>query len=116
MRKTISTFLLGAALFAPLYLATPAHAQSERDIQRLEERVQEAKNRGDWGNAAQMERQLNQDRLSYQRRHGMGEVNDNNGYFRFNLNQNPAYNRDYNRGSYYNQRGYYDQWGNWRRY
>jgi len=117
MNKTITSFLLGAAMFAPLYLATPAEAQSQRQIQRLEQRVQEAKNRGDWGYAQQLERQLNVERLAYQRRHGLGEYNDNSGpLIRFNLGDyRPGYYyRDYDRDNY--NRGYYDRWGNWRRY
>jgi hypothetical protein len=115
MNKMIP-FLLGAAVIAPLYLSTPAQAQSLHQIQKLEERVQDAKNNGDWGRAADLERQLNVERLQYQRNHGMGEINDHPGYYRFNVMQNPGYyNRTYNRDSRYN-RGYYDQWGRWHSY
>lgn len=119
MKKTITSFLLGAAVLAPLYLATPAQAQSLRDIQRLEERVQDAKNRGDWSSAQQLERQLNVERLSYQRRNGLGEYHTNSGpMIRFNLGDyRPGYYyRDYDRDNYYNNRGYYDRWGNYHRY
>lgn len=111
MRKFIP-FILGAAVIAPLYLSTPAQAQSYDYIQQLEQRVQDAKSRGDWNYAAQLERDLNQARLQYQQRNGMGEnqqnYNNNNGYYRYNGNHNRGY---YNRGRYNpnnpNQ-GYYD--------
>ena len=98
MRKSIA-FALGAALVAPVMWATPAQAQSARSIQRLEERVQEAKNRGDWGRVQQLEQQLNMDRLQYQRRNGMGENYENPRY------QNGYYQNGYNRG-YYNNNPY----------
>ncbi len=98
MRKGIA-FALGAALVAPVMWATPAQAQSARSIQRLEERVQEAKNRGDWGRVQQLEQQLNMDRLQYQRRNGMGENYENPRY------QNGYYQNGYNRG-YYNNNPY----------
>jgi hypothetical protein len=117
MSKTITAMLLGAALLTPLYLSTPAEAQSSRSIQRLEERVQEAKNRGDWNQAGELERQLNRERLQYQRRNGMGEAQDN-GYFRFNLRNTDRgyYNPYYNRDHYQQNRGYYDAWGRWHSY
>lgn len=124
MKKIITSFLLGAAMLAPL-ASTPAQAQT-RSIDRLEQQVQEAKNRGDWGRAQDLEVQLNVERLAYQRAHGMGEVNDGAGVIRFNLgDRNRGYYRNYDR-SYYNNnnqyynnqynRGYYDRWGNWHRY
>lgn len=130
MSKTITALLVGATFLAPLYLSAPAEAQSQRHIQRLEERVQEAKNRGDWNRAGELERQLNRDRLQYQRRHGMGEANTNSGFFRFNLGDsnrgyynNGYYNDGYNNRGYYNpydnrdyNRGYYDRWGRWHSY
>ena len=95
--KKLIPFLMGAAVVAPLYLSTPAVAQSINDIQRLEERVNEAKSRGDWGAAQNLEVQLNMARLQYQRSHGMGEVSDNGGYS----------NGGYNNGGYYNPNGGY---------
>ena len=117
MKKIITSLMLGAAMLAPL-ASTPAQAQT-RSIDRLEQQVQEAKNRGDWGYAQDLEVQLNVERLAYQRRNGLGEVNDRNGVIRFNLNdRNRGYYRDYDRSYYQNQnnRGYYDRSGNWRRY
>lgn len=72
--------MLGTAVVLGLFLGTPAVAQSLHDIQRLEERVNEAKARGNWGAAQDLEVQLNMARLQYQRAHGLGEVNDR-GYF-----------------------------------
>jgi hypothetical protein len=140
--KRIVYFLLGAALLAPLYLAIPAEAQTLRDIQRLEERVQEAKQRGDWGAVSVLEPQLNQARLQYQRNHGMGEVNDRGYYYPGNGYYYPGNNGAYypgNNGYYYpgnsgyypagnngyyhpsqngkkrgQTRGYYDSHGHWR--
>lgn len=133
MRKMIP-FLIAAAVAAPLYLGTPAQAQSINDIQRLEERVNEAKARGNWGAAQDLEVQLNMARLQYQRNNGMGEVNDrgayNNGYWNntrgyYNQpawNNNGRWNNGNNRKRIHDnrrnqqQRGYYDQWGRWRSY
>ena len=123
MRKFIP-FILGAAVIAPLYLTTPAQAQSYDYIQQLEERVQNAKQRGHYNYAAQLERDLNQARLQYQRRNGLGENRQNNydGYYPYNGNYNRGY---YNRGRYnpnnpyrgYYRRqtdGQYDRHGDWR--
>lgn len=113
--KKLATLILSAAVLAPLALTAPAEAQSHRDIQRLEERVQEAKQRGDWSAAQQLEVQLNMTRLQYQRERGIPEFTDNPQY---QYNRNRGY-YPYNRGSYdyrNNQRGYYDNWGNWRSY
>ena len=129
MNKIMMSLLLGAATLAPLYFATPAVAQSSRDIQRLEQQVQEAKNRGDWGAAQNLEVQHNVERLQYQRARGQGEVNDNgyqNNQYRYNVRQNPNYNvrqnpnyrYDNNRGYYQNNNrnnGWYDQQGRWHR-
>lgn len=135
MRKFIA-FLAGAAVIAPLTLSTPAVAQSSRDIQRLEERVQEAKARGDWGYAQDLERQLNRERLQYQRNHGEGEYR---GYSSYNSNGGFDYGDaarailpyavdllrgafdSNNQGRYTyppnsNNRGYYDRYGNWHSY
>ena len=119
MRKIIP-FLLGAAVVAPLYLATPANAQSYDDIQELEERVQEARNRGNWALAQQLNVQLNMARLAYQKRHGLPEYSDNPVYYQGNRSyrrNQRGYYPNY-RGGYYQQpqRGYYDQWGNWHSY
>lgn len=111
MRRAI-LFLLGVAVFAPA-ISFPAQAQSVRDIQRLEEQVQRAKQHGDWRAVSVLEPQLNQARLQYQRRNGMGEVNDNgyrNGGFY------PANNGAYypaNNGAYYpaNNGAYYPNTG-----
>ncbi len=97
MRKLIP-FLMAAAVVTPLFLGTPAEAQSVRDIQRLEERLNEAKARGNWGAAQDLEVQLNQARLQFQRNNGMGEVRD--GYWNNN-----------NRG-FYNNAGWNNN-GNW---
>lgn len=117
MRKLIP-YLLSAAVVLPLYLATPAQAQSLHDIQRLEERVNEAKQRGNWGAAQDLEVQLNMARLQYQRAHGMGEVNDRGGYnsgYYYPGNASGYYypnNGAYypNNGAYYpsNSSGYYN--------
>ena len=135
MRKFF-IFLAGAAVIAPLALATPAVAQNSRDIQRLEERVQEAKARGDWGYAQELERQLNRERLQYQRNHGEGEYNGYNGYYSngsFDYGDAARTILPYaidllrgafdsnNRGRYYDprsdySRGYYDRNGNWHSY
>ena len=120
MTKTIS-FLIGAALVAPLYFSSPAEAQTDRDIQRMEERVQEARYRGDWAAAAQLERDLNVARLAQQRRQGIGEFRDHPGFNipGINVRVNPGVDRrHYNRGQYYPppNSGYYDRWGNWRSY
>ena len=115
MRKLIP-FLLGAAVIAPLYLSTPALAQSLDQIHELEERVQEAKQRGNWGYARQLNVQLNMMRLQYQKRHGLPEYSDRSSPY---YQQNNQYNsgRYYpNHRSRYQQRGYYDRWGNWRSY
>lgn len=96
-------FLLAAAVVTPLALSTPAQAQSIRDIQRLEERVNEAKARGNWGAAQDLEVQLNMARLQYQRNNGMGEVNDR-GYY----NQNHGF---YNNGRWSNNGNWNN--GNW---
>lgn len=140
--KNLIPFLMGAAVVAPLYLSTPAVAQSINDIQRLEERVNDAKARGDWGAAQNLEVQLNVARLQYQRNHGMGEVSDsggyyNNGYYNpnggyYNPNGQNGYYYPGNNNGYYNnynngnrnsrwnrqqqQQGYYDQYGRWHRY
>ncbi len=145
MRKLIP-FILAALVAAPLYLGTPAQAQTLGDIQRLEERLNEAKARGNWGAAQDLEVQLNMARLQFQRNNGMGEVNDrgyynqNRGFYppngNWNNHQNPNWNRNNNRNWNRNnnrnrnrdrvewqrqqqqqqQRGYYDQWGRWQRY
>ena len=119
MRKVIP-FIIGAAVVAPLYLATPANAQSYDDIQELEERVQEERNRGNWALAQQLNIQLNMARLNYQKRHGLPEYSDNPVYYqgnraRYQRNQRRYY-PNYQGGYYQNQRGYYDQWGNWHSY
>ncbi len=133
MRKLIP-YILAAAVVAPLYLGTPAEAQSLRDIQRLEEQVNEAKARGNWGAAQDLEVQLNRTRLQYQRNNGMGEVNDR-GYYNqnwgfypsngnWNNHRNPNWNRNnrnrdrdrWRQQQQQQQRGYYDQWGRWHRY
>ena len=107
MRKTIP-FLLGAAVFAPLFLTTPAQAQTYHDIQQLEQRVQEAKERGNWSYAQQLQRELNVDRLAYQRRNGLGEVRTNGLGYNNRYYGNYYYPEGYN-GSYYypNQYCYY---------
>ena len=115
MNRKIIPFLLGAAVVAPLYLSTPAEAQSLRDIQRLEQRVNQAKARGNWGAAQNLEVQLNMARLQYQRNNGMGEVNDR-GYYNYNVRTNPSYRNTNNWQWRQNQRGYYDQYGRWHRY
>lgn len=142
MKKFIP-FMIAAAVAAPLYLSTPVEAQSLNDIQRLEEHVNEAKARGNWGAVQDLEVQLNRARLQYQRNNGMGEVNDrgyNNGYYTngyYNNGTRGYYNHPgwNNNGSWNNrnnrndrkrdrdrwrqqqpQRGYYDQWGRWRNY
>lgn len=114
MDKT-TAILIGAALAAPLYLSTPVEAQSNRQIQRLEQQVERAKSRGDWGRAEHLERQLNADRLRYQRRHGMGEVYENP-YHRPQIYYNPGYQGYY--PNYYppNRPVQYDPWGNPYRY
>ena len=103
-------------MLGALFLGSPAQAQYNypRHIERLEQRVQDAKARGDWGYASQLERDLNRERLQYQRRNGMGENFESPAsyYYRYNLNNaNNVYTQPY---YYRNTRGYYDPWGNWR--
>lgn len=101
MRK-ILPIIVASAVVAPLFLSAPAQAQSYGDIQRLEERVQDARQRGNWSHARQLERQLNQQRLQYQRRNGMGEYR-NRGYNNYNYDYNRNYrNYDYDRRANYN--------------
>lgn len=118
MRKLTTYALAAAAVVAPLYLATPAEAQNARDIQRMEERLEDAKRNGNWNDVSQMERDLNVARLQYQRRNGLGE-NQSGPYYDNNNWNNRWSNRDRwnnNRDWRYdnNRRGYYDPWGNWR--
>jgi hypothetical protein len=100
MKTKIIPFLLGAAVIAPLYLSTPAQAQSYEHIQNLEERIQDANQRGNYGYAQQLRRELNRERLQYQRRRGMGEVRQNPRYYDRYDRRNRGYypRRQYNRG------------------
>ena len=125
--KKLIPFFLGAAVVAPLFLSSPAQAQSVEYIQRLEEQVQRAKEHGDFGAASDLERQLNQARLQYQRSRGMGEVGDNpygytgynpnNGYYNPNQGYYPTQGYNPNtgyypgNGSYYPTQGYYPNQG-----
>lgn len=143
--RNILPIVLASAVAAPLFLSAPAQAQSYDDIQRLEERVQDARYRGNWSQARQLERQLNRERLQYQRRTGQGEYrnrgyNYNRGYRNYNNDYGNNYDRsgpasailpfaidalqgvlrDNNNDRYYRdnryQGGYYDRRGNWRSY
>lgn len=102
LKKTLPV-LLGAALMAPLLLSAPAEAQSYDRIQRLEERVQNAKEDGNWRYSQQLRRQLNRERLRYQERRGLGEVRQNpRGFYRNDT-------RGHYVDEYYSDRDYYDR-------
>ena len=110
--KKLIPYLLAATVVTPLYFSTPAQAQTQRDIQRIEEHLNEAKARGNWGAVQDLEVQLNMARLQFQRNNGMGEVNDrgynqNHGFYppngHWSNNQNPNWNRNNNRNGNWNR-------------
>lgn len=117
MFKSMIPLLLGAAVVTPLFLSSPAQAQSYERIQNLEERIQDARQQGAHGHAAHLRRQLNRERLQYQRRHNLGEVRQRNDYNnRYYPNRRGYYDRrgTYNPGGYYDRnRGYYNRRGYW---